>query len=147
MSDKVFRCAECGTGQVKKMAKPGRKERYRTMVLEVPGEIEIPTCDHCGAEYLDKNAAITIDHALDEIYRKKLRTRAQRAIRLVTEHIPQGKLEELLGLSHGYLSKLRSGEKDPSTELVAHLALLARDPKSRIGELEQYWARKDEDAA
>ena len=46
----------------------------------------------------------------------------------------------LLGLSQGYLSRLRSGGGNPSPELVSNLALLAQDPKTRLSELERYWA-------
>jgi transcriptional regulator with XRE-family HTH domain len=52
----------------------------------------------------------------------------------------QRKLELLLGLSQGYLSRLRAGKGAPSPELVSHLALIAHDPKVRLLELERYWA-------
>lgn len=44
-----------------------------------------------------------------------------------------------MGLSQGYLSKLRSGDRDPSAELVSQLALISSDPKKRIKELVMYW--------
>ena len=51
------------------------------------------------------------------------------------------RLESLLGLSKGYLSKLRAGDRDPSPELVSDLALIAHDPDGRIQELERFWGR------
>lgn len=49
------------------------------------------------------------------------------------------KIERLLGLSPGYLSKILHEERIPSAELVSELALLARDPKNRLAELEEFW--------
>jgi hypothetical protein len=40
------------------------------------------------------------------------------------------------------LSKLSSGDRDPSSELVSQLALLSKDPSSRILELENFWKQK-----
>jgi len=55
-------------------------------------------------------------------------------------HISQRRLELLIGQSQGYLSRLRIGAGNPSAELVSHLAMLAHDPKTRLAELERYWA-------
>jgi hypothetical protein len=50
-----------------------------------------------------------------------------------------GELERLLGLSRGYLSRLRDAQRDPSAGLVALLTLLAKKPKSRVAELRRSW--------
>jgi hypothetical protein len=77
------------------------------------------------------------------IERFRLRARARDAIKtLCPDHIPQRELERLLGLSPGYLCRLRSlkGTSTPSAAMVSTLALLARDP-ARINELREYWAQ------
>jgi hypothetical protein len=107
--------------------------------LEVPKDLPIPTCDNCGAEWLDDKTARELDEALDLAYRAELRSRAVEAIEAITKHVSQRKLESVLGLSQGYLSKLRSGNRDPSAELVSQLALISRDPKKRVKELVLYW--------
>ncbi len=58
-------------------------------------------------------------------------------------HISQRALERLLGVSQGYLSRLRAshGAAVPSAALVAALALLANDPGRRLDELQDYWVR------
>ena len=56
---------------------------------------------------------------------------------LVAQGAKQRALEELLGLSGGYLSKLRGG-KETSTVLATCLMMLARDP-SRISEVREEW--------
>ena len=40
------------------------------------------------------------------------------------------KLERLLGVSQGYLSKLRAGTNNPSPELTLLLGLLASNPEA-----------------
>ena len=141
-----FRCAECGEGTVRALAKVGRRTRHKTMVLEVPADLEIPTCDRCGAEWYDDTTARTVDEALEGIYRRELRERVRTAIDALAEHVSQREMERMLGLSHGYLSKLRNGACDPSPELVGNLALLAHDPKRRLRELEEFWGTADDAA-
>jgi hypothetical protein len=46
-----------------------------------------------------------------------------------------------LGLSQGYLSRIRAGQRQPSEELVSHLTLLARQPDKYVRRLERFWTR------
>ena len=137
---KARRCHECGIGDVRPQAASGRVARYKNISkLPIPGDLLIPTCINCGAEWLDEEAARALDAALEVAYRAELQNRAQRAIEAITLHVSQRKLEHLLGLSQGYLSKLRARSRGPSAELVSQLALIAHNPKDRLRELEQYW--------
>jgi transcriptional regulator with XRE-family HTH domain len=88
---------------------------------------------------MDEKTAEALDQALEESFREVLQERARKAIEKISRHVSQRKLELLLGLSQGYLSKLRSGDRVPSAELVSQLALISRDPGNRISELESYW--------
>jgi len=140
MTRKARRCHECGIGKVKPLRVKGRYARYKTMPrLEIPKNVAIPTCDNCGAEWMDEEAAQALDKALDKAFRAELRSRAEKAIEALSKHVSQRRLEKLLGLSQGYLSKLRSGDRDPSAELVSQLAMLSKDPRRRIHELEAFW--------
>jgi transcriptional regulator with XRE-family HTH domain len=143
---KTMRCAQCGKGTVRPVARSGRLHRHKTMMLEVPAEIVIPTCDNCGEEWIGERLAHTLTTKLEKIYRAELTRRARAAIDAISVHASQRKLEQLLGLSIGYLSKIRSGERVPAPDLVSHLALLARDPKRRLRELERYWLDREEAA-
>ena len=75
-----------------------------------------------------------------EAFLTDLRTRVRVAIDILSHHISQRRLELLLGLSQGYLSRLRACMSNPSAELVAHLAMLCQDPPQRLAELENFWA-------
>ncbi len=70
---------------------------------------------------------------------EELRRSVRSEIDRLTLYISQRNLERLVGLSQGYLSRLRTGAGTPSVNLVCTLALLAKDPKGRLSELEQYW--------
>ena len=145
MSQETARkCVKCGGNTVRKRMRPGRTARYRNMnALAVPADLPIPTCSRCHAEYIDAETATALEEALREAYRRALQQRARQAIDVVTQYISQRQLELLLGLSQGYLSRLRAGAGHPSPELVSHLALIAHDPESRLHELERYWAHPD----
>lgn len=73
--------------------------------------------------------------------REQLLARLRAAIeQLFPQHIGMRQLEALLGLSKGYLSKLRHSHRmTPSPVLVSLLALLAVDPAQRISELVEFW--------
>jgi hypothetical protein len=137
---KERRCHSCGTGSIRSLARSGRRVRYKTMAaLEVPAEVAIPTCDQCGAEWLTESTARVLDAALANVYRRVLLDQARKAIDLLAAQVTMRRLEQLLGLSSGYLSKIRGGDRVPRPELVGHLALLARDPRRRLHELEELW--------
>ncbi len=133
-----FPCPECG-GEVIPTTKSGRKTRYYTMTLSVPDDIAIPTCNNCGEEYSDAQTAKAVDESVAPLYDRRLREMAKAALEKLAKEIKQNRLENLLGLSEGYLSKLRSGAKTPSPELVVNLTLLAKHP-GQVDEVESFWA-------
>ncbi len=112
--------------------------------LAIPQDVVIPACGRCHSEYLDEESALALQPQLQAAYLDALRVRIRLAIDLLAEHISQRRLEQLLGLSQGYLSRLRAGAGNPSPELVSHLALLSQDPTQRLAELEHFWALPDD---
>jgi len=141
MKKKLFVCAKCGVGSVRVLAKPGRTMRYKNFpALEIPSQLKIPTCDHCGEMWFVAKTSRTVSKEMEQVFRGELRRRVARVIDLISKVITQGQLEALLGQSQGYLSKLKSGERTPSPELMIELALIARDPKKRIREIEEILA-------
>jgi hypothetical protein len=140
---KPRRCRECGEGTIRPLAKEGRRMPFRNMAaLAVPSTLPIPTCDHCGNEWIDPKTAEALDQALQGAYADELYKRLDAALDriLTTTGIPQRRLEQLLGLSVGYLSRLRGRRGYASAQVVSVLALLAQDPKHRLEELDQLWA-------
>ncbi len=131
-------CPACGKGEIFPAARAGRTARYKNMAaLPLPEDLAVPTCAECGEEWIDRATATALDAALEDEYQNRLRRLAIANLdRLAACHVTQRRLEETLGLSHGYLSKIRSGASRPSVALVSCLHLLASDPESRMREME-----------
>ena len=139
------KCIRCGVKAVKPRTGKGRTTRYRTMpFLRIPDAALIPTCARCGSEYLDEKTCEELSPLLHTVYLACLRTRVRLALDILSQHIPQRHLEQLLGLSQGYLSRLRAGAGNPSPELVSHLALLCDDAPRSLERLQRFWALPDE---
>jgi hypothetical protein len=68
---KPRRCHECGEGTIHPLAKEGRRMPFRNMsTLLVPSTLAIPTCNHCGNEYIDQETAEALDEALQGALRQ-----------------------------------------------------------------------------
>lgn len=130
-------CRYCG-----KRARPvgwRRAVRYRNIpALLVPEDMPIAACPRCWSKGRVMPLGAELD-ALQAHYQSLLRALASQTITALMGHISQRQLEILIGLSQGYLCRLRSGSANPSVELVSHLAILARDPSTRLKELREYW--------
>ena len=128
------RCV-CGRRAVRAVRVPGRTTRYRNLgALAIPADCAIATCARCGTQYLPE----TLDECLAPVYQAELRSRAALAIAQLSGRISQRKLELLLGLSQGYLSRLKSGRGNPSASLISLLYLLGNSP-GLLQQLEHYW--------
>ncbi len=143
MSFRSMRCRECGRGRVRSVAKSGRFQRYQGALLRVPAKLKIPTCDACGEEWVDGPTAEKLESALSTIYRKRAAQIIARAMKAVRHYARQksmslASIEALLGMSTGYLSRLRAERREPSAALVNELALIGKDPR-RLRELEKVW--------
>lgn len=145
MAQPLRRCIHCGTKAVKPRKGSGRTISYRTMpCMPIPEDILIPTCGRCKSEFLDEENSAVLAPSLQLVYLQSLRVRIRIAVDILSEHISQRRLERALGLSQGYLSRLRAGAGNPSPELVSHLAILCQDPPKRLIELERFWALPDD---
>jgi hypothetical protein len=140
MTAPASRCACCGNNSVRPRTGAGRFRPYRMMpALALPGDLPIPTCGRCHAQYIDGATADALSQALHAAFEAELRRRAREAVAQVCKHISQRRLEKLIGLSQGYLSRLHAEQGTPSAALVALLALLAQDPPARLREVEVRW--------
>lgn len=133
-----MKCHNCHKGTVRPLAGPGRTTRYKSLPnLPVPDDLEIMTCDQCGEEWMTPDDAKRIDEALDLAYKQELR---RRALEVLPGPKEAARIERDLGLSQGYLSRIRKG-KVPSADLVALLALIYKRP-SVLREIEAFWEGK-----
>lgn len=132
------RCVKCKRLAVRGACRPGRTVGYRNLgALPVPPDFPIPTCSRCFAEY--PPFADLLERILRPSYQAELRQRVAAAIsQLCRSQISQRKLELLLGMSQGYLSRLKAKAVTPSAALVSLLYLLATQPHLLLA-LNRYW--------
>jgi len=134
------KCLSCGGNTVRPRARPGRTIQYKTIAaLPLPADLTIPTCSRCRAESVDAETAQRLDGILPALYLAELRRLASDAIKTLRQHTSQRKLELRIGLSQGYLSRLLTNASTPSPALVLLLGQLAKDPASRLPEVDRFW--------
>ena len=137
------KCVRCGSLSVRDRKGTGRTVRYKTMpTMELAPELEVPTCGRCKELHLDRMDQKALAQQLRDTYMRSLRDRVCIALDVLRQHVSWRWLEMRLGISQGYVSRLRARAGNPSPELVGLLALLATDP-SLLGELESFWATPD----
>lgn len=131
-----MRCATCGTGEIRPMTGPGRTARYKIVeALPIPPDLLLSTCSRCGDLWLSKDERTALNAALKAAYDELVQHRASEALtELRDQRLRRSSIEQLAGLSPGYLSRLEK-EKSTSPTLATLLMLLARNP----GLVEQAW--------
>lgn len=115
---------------------PLRPSRPRRALSQHRPDPSRGTCRRCKYEPLGLD---TLPAALLEtLYQANLRQRVTVALARLQSHRPQRRIELLINLSQGYLSRLKAGDGIPGAPLVSLLAILAEHPQL-LAELERYW--------
>lgn len=128
----------CG-GTLKPRARRGRRIPFKAVpALAVPADLRLLTCQRCGKAWADPADASTW-RVLDREYAQVLRRLAPGVVDRATEGTGQAATERALGLSKGYLSRVRAEDGTPSTILLALLHLLGLHPELRA-DIERLWA-------
>lgn len=131
-----MKCHACFQGEVVPMAGSGRTTRYKAVAnLAIPEDLIMSTCNHCGERWFTPAEAKRIDAALEVVYRQELMRRVRAVLPPAKD---ADRVERDLGLSRGYLSRLRKGGRAPSEALVALLALIQQKPQM-LAEVEAFW--------
>lgn len=130
-------CTTCGKLAVKDRARRGRFTVFMHLTVEIPEDILVPECSRCKQVYLSNSESLL--NGIRRAYLAALKEMAQDALWSLREHISLRQLELLLGLSQGYLSRIKLDLGQPSAPLVALLGLLAESPLL-IAVLKDYWA-------
>lgn len=131
-----MKCHSCHKGTVSMLARPGRTAPYKSIPnLTVPADLEIQTCDHCGEEWMTPEDATRIDATMNIVYQQELLRRLRAVLPDAKE---ASRIERDLGLSRGYLSRLRKTTRPPTEALLAILALFRLHP-STLRQVETFW--------
>ncbi len=133
-------CLRCGSHTVRLVQRPARSVSYRVFsALSLPADLPVPTCSRCHAECLDLETTERLHQVLPRIYEAELRRLAGQELRALSPYVSQRRLELIIGLAQGYLSRLLAQAGNPSSALVLLLGLIAKDPQARLDEVQAYW--------
>ncbi len=132
MAQHMKPCAICEEGAIENRAEPGRIVTHHGLRLEIPATVEIPTCNHCGERFYNDDIAKRVDAALDE----ELQARRLRVIRIALKELERlttrSRIESLLDISPGYLSKIMNGKKPVTHRMAVLLDTLAQEPGKNL---------------
>lgn len=139
MTTKSKKCPACERGQL--VARPTLEAMpFRHAPSVVPAwPVNVPTCTSCGERFIDAKTAKAWDEALDEGLAVKQRRLLSEALDRLIDVRLQREWEKRLGLSPGYLSRLKSG-KECSVPLTTLLALLAEAPQAAWERVGRVWS-------
>lgn len=121
-------CHQCG-GSTHTLKTARRAHRWRYTYLHL--SLRLLTCTRCGTATLGADDIAELKRE----YARQLRQRAAMAAAALAGAVSRGRLELLLGLSQGYLSKLARGTQPTSASLCSLLSLIAAEPDARLQEL------------
>ena len=142
MTNELELCPACDVGHLRPLAKSGRRMPLKQIPdLEIPSSFAIPTCDRCDAEILGDAELASLDTVMKSAYANALSSKSEHAIRDLNEAIHQRELERLIGVSAGYVSKLKNAQAEPGGPITALLMLLADEPRL-IERLRELWSTK-----
>lgn len=130
MTNELELCPACDVGHLHPVAKAGRRMPLKQIPdLEIPANVAMPTCDRCGAEILGDPELAALAEVMSAAYVQALSAKCEDAIRELAGAIHQRELERLIGVSAGYISKLKHAQSEPRGPLTALLMLLADDTR------------------
>src|SRR5690606_36678789 len=111
----------------------------RGFVLEVPEDIEIPTCDRCGAEYIDMDLRDQIKARLKPKHDESQSDHISFLIGAIQNRTQASyrEIEKACGLTPTYLSHVLSGRREASEQLIALLEAYAVCPSEVQRRLER----------
>lgn len=135
---KSVKCPVCGKVSLALRRGPSRYLTHRLMQVELPHDFALPECSACGARPISLKLAEQLDPLLEEAYQLRLRALIDADLSRLAEVRPLYEWEQLLGLSKGWLSKVREA-RAPGPQLVGLVRLLANDP-ARERELRELWS-------
>jgi DNA-binding transcriptional regulator YiaG len=128
-------CFSCGEGTIARRNARGQIFGYRDeRAIPIEADLIVHLCDHCGEMLLDADAAARLSAVLEPSYRRLKVRRVMEAVDGIRAalDISQRDLERLIGVSDGYISKLRHGRRVPDATTLRLLHLINADPHAAV---------------
>ena len=139
MSHKRKACPLCEKGTISAVATREPMPFRHVVSLQPSRPIPVPTCDRCGERFIDTATARALDEALEEALLTLNQNLVADAIERLAAVHPERQWEKRLGLSPGYLSRLKAG-KESSVALTTLLVLLGQSPTRQWSQFERLWS-------
>ncbi|XXT17495.1 hypothetical protein WME94_45430 [Sorangium sp. So ce429] len=127
----MFTCLECG-GNVRPLAKSGRTRVFaRGVVLPIPEDFAVPTCDTCDEIYINKELGEKLDAVLQGECLRLQGEHYNTLIASITAHdenIKHHDIARACGVTPAFLSNALAGRKQASPTLTRLLEAFAVCP-------------------
>lgn len=135
-------CASCGEGVFGPADVKGQIFAYREeLALRLQESLTLQVCNVCGEIRLSEAGTHALSEALGRSYAAHHCAVTTEAVaRLTGRGWRQVDIEQVMGLSTGYLSKALRGEKALSGSTLRHLIHLSRRPRSALEDLAPLYA-------
>ncbi len=134
-------CAACGEGVFQSIDVKGRMFAFRDeRALELTESMLLPVCTVCGEIRESESDAEALDALLEHTYNARHAAITNDLMRrLLDVGWRQVEIEQAMGLSTGYLSKVIRGEKSLAVSTLRHLIHLALHPRRTLQDLAPYF--------
>ncbi len=124
----------CG-GEIRPTNIRGERWPYRDAVdLLIDEDLFMPVCAACGEMMLDEGDSKRLDEVLQRAYEEHRHKATEQLIVCITRdfNITQGEIEQILGMSTGYISKVKRREKMLSAQAFRTLFMLSEEPYTMV---------------
>lgn len=139
MTSRKGSCPICGTATTERNLRGSHVPYRDEESLEISVDVVVPHCEVCGEDWLDAAQTAMLDNGLETSYRDHRRRQVADLIDELVHAVglEQKDIEAIMGLSAGYISKAKRGEKDLTPTTYRLLVLLTAMPDQVLGHLQR----------
>lgn len=133
---KTLRCLSCREDGVALTNMKGRTFDLRDEDdLVFDEELLLPACGKCGELYMRGSALRRFSAVLERLHAARKREAIESFVAVIDREfadVPRQNWEDVLGISHGYLSRLLKGTRNLSTPLEVLMRGVAQEPTQAL---------------
>lgn len=126
----LTRCPTCA-GKLASRTGPGRTREYRRgVLLRIPPNEPILTCEKCGERFEDAEATARLDEIQARMFREYAATVCRNNVKSIRERhgVSTAEIEDAIGVTRTYLSQVAHGRREASLPLLHLLRAAAETP-------------------
>jgi len=98
-------------------------------------DLKLPVCGNCGEIYVRGAALRRFNGVLERLHAARKREAIESFVAVIDREfadVPRQSWEDMLGISHGYLSRLQKGTRNLSTPLEVLMRGVAQEPTQAL---------------